>query len=201
MAKKQNRISINKLEKFCNRNDSGIVNAKFEISSEEVVEYEIKTRLSLEECVRFVNDVVIEYVRPGDSMIISIAKQFIIHRGILTYYSNFSMPEDDRKAFNLVMGAREIVDNILSVIDQSQYHMILNAIDESILFEQQKMLSVQETRVNEVVSEVNQFVNRMSGLFDGVDGNQISSFISGISQLPSISAEDLANAVVQRTEQ
>lgn len=199
MAKKQNKISINKLEKHCEMMAPVIIDKSFNISAEETIQYQIKPRLSLEECIRFVNNVVNECVRPNDEIIIPMARKFITYRGVLTYYGNFKMPEDISKTFDLVMGAHDIISEILESIDQDQYKMLLSAIDEGIEFEKQKILSAQEQRTSEVIAQVNQFMARMSSLFEGVDAEQMSDFISGVSKMPNVTAEDLASAIVQKT--
>ena len=199
MAKKQTRVSVNKLEKYHKRSQGNaqFIEASFQID-DDVVTYQVKPQLSLEECLRFINDVVSECVNANDDIFIPIAQKFIINKNILTYYGNFNMPDDIDKAFNLVMSAEEIIKAILSAININQYHMICDSIKESVEFEKQKMISVQEIRTSGVAAEMKQFIDRMSGLFDGVDGDQIASFVSGIAQMPNVTAEDLANAVVAK---
>ena len=201
MAKKQDRISINKLEKYCNKHSEFMaVTEKSLQINDEVVTYKIRHQLTLEECIRFVNDVINECISTSDTMFIPMAKRFIINQNVMTYYGNFTMPDDVNKAFELVMASGDIIDSILNTVNISQFNMICEAIEASVEFETKKMLSAQEQRVNEVISEVKQFTDRMTALFDGVNGDQMSGFIQSISQMPEVTAEDLANAIVSRPQ-
>ena len=195
MAKKQSEVSINKLEKYCKIGAPVAISKFFNISPDEKVEYQVKPRLSLEECIMFVNDVVGGCVRSQEVMIIPMARQFITYRNVLIYYGNFRMPEDISKTFDLIMGSNNIIMDILDSIDKAQYNMILLAIEDGISFEKQKLISTQEQKTNELIAEVNSFVTRMSGLFDGINGEQMATFVSGLSTLPNVTAEDLAKAV------
>ena len=200
MASKQIKVSVNKLEKYCKDIYNGLelVEREFKISDGDTVTYQIKPQLSLEECIKFIDDVVSECVRTEDMMFIPIAKQFVTKKNIMTYYGNFTMPKDINKAFEFVMASGRIIDAILSSINTAQYNMLCDSIDEGISFEQRKMVSAQELRTSAVITEVRQFTERMSGLFDGVDGEQMASFISGISKIPEVTAGDLASAIVSK---
>lgn len=199
MAKKKNNVSINTLEGFCKATSPKTIEKVIEIDSESSVKFEIKPRLSLEECLRFVEDVVGESVMATELSIVPIAREFITNRNLLTYYANFTMPVDIHKTFELVAGAKEIVAMVLENIDASQFEMIQRAISERIGFEKEKMVALQELKVNETISEMNQFISRMAGLFDGVNGEQMAKFVSGLSQSPNITAQDLAAAMVNST--
>lgn len=196
MAKKKNSVSINALEKHCKFTTPDTFYGKFDTGNGECMEFEVKYRLSLEECMRFVEDVVSECVRERDLMYIPLAYEFIFNKSVLTYYANFTMPTDVNKGFDLVMGAQDLVEEIIGHIDQHQYGMIQQAITERVNFEKSKMVTLQEVKLNEMMSEMNQFISRMSGLFEGVDGEQMAKFVSGVAQAPQVTAEDLANAMV-----
>ena len=129
MAKKNN-VSINALEKYCKQTAPAVVEQTIPLNDEESLTFIIKPRLSLEDCVRFIEDVVSEYINPKDTMVVPIAKEFIIGQNLLTYYANFTMPSNTEKAFDLVMGSFNIMNMILEHIDRNQYGMLLRAIDE-----------------------------------------------------------------------
>ena len=200
MAKKNN-VSINALEKYCKQTAPAVVEQTIPLNDEESLTFTIKPRLSLEECVRFIEDVVSEYINPKDTMVVPIAKEFIIGQNLLTYYANFTMPSNTEKAFDLVMGSFNIMNMILEHIDRNQYGMLLRAIDERIHFEQQKMVMLQEAKINRVVTEIEQFTNRMSTLFDTVDGDQMSAFITGMADMAKrqdVTPQDFAMAIANR---
>lgn len=199
MAKEKNRVSINSLERYCDATAPDVIE-KTIMAGDSEVKYEITPRLSLEDCMRFVEDVVSESVKTDELMIVPIARDFILKRNILTYYANFTMPENVKSAFALVVGADKIVGAILENIDLEQYGMIRRAIDERIAFEERKMIALQEMKVNDAIAQVNQFASRMSGLFDGVDGEQMARFVSELSRTEQITAQDLAAAVANAAQ-
>lgn len=198
MAKKKNNVSINALERYCNGEGENVLTRTIKALNGEEVTYEVKKRLSFEECARFVEDVVKECIVLSADLIVPISKQFVIRRNLMTYYANFTMPVSMVKAFDLVMASGDIIDDILSVIDSYQYYMIENAIVERLDFEKNRMLSVQEAKANQLLAEVAKFMEKMETLFDNIDGNQMTQFINSMSNLDmnNVSKEDLASALM-----
>lgn len=198
MAKKKNNVSINALERYCNGDGESVLTRTIKALNGEEITYEVKKRLSFEECARFVEDVVKECIVLSADLIVPISKQFVIRRNLMTYYANFTMPVSMVKAFDLVMASGDIIDDILSVIDSYQYYMIENAIVERLDFEKNRMLSVQEAKANQLLAEVAKFMEKMETLFDNIDGNQMTQFINSMSNLDmnNVSKEDLASALM-----
>ena len=198
MAKKKNNVSINALERYCNGDGESVLTRTIKALNGEEITYEVKKRLSFEECARFVEDVVKECIVLSADLIVPISKQFVIRRNLMTYYANFTMPVSMVKAFDLVMASGDIIDDILSVIDSYQYYMIENAIVERLDFEKNRMLSVQEAKANQLLAEVAKFREKMETLFDNIDGNQMTQFINSMSNLDmnNVSKEDLASALM-----
>ena len=198
MAKKKNNVSINALERYCDGDGTNVLTRTIKALNGEEITYEVKKRLSFEECARFVEDVVKECVVSNADLIVPISKEFIIRRNLMTYYANFTMPASMVKAFDMVMASGDIIDDILSVIDGHQYYMIENAIAERLDFEKKKMLSVQEAKANQLLAEVAKFMEKMGTLFGNVDGDQMTQFINSMSNLDvsSVSKEDLASALM-----
>lgn len=201
MAKKNN-VSINALKKYCDQTAPKVVEQTIPLNEEESLTFTIKPRLSLDECVRFIEDVVSEYVNAQDLMIVPIAKEFILGRNLLTYYANFTMPTKAANAFDLVMGAGDIMGVILEHIDMAQYKMLVRSIDERVRFEERRALTLQEVKINQAITEIEQFTSRMATLFEGVDGDQMSKFISGMAdmaQRQDVTPQDIATALVNHS--
>lgn len=199
MAKKKNNVSINALERFSSSDHDNVVQRTLKNGDVEI-SYEVRRTLSFEECVKFVEDVVNECVVPNDTLIIPVSKDFMIKKGLMTYYANFTMPTNMVKAFELVTASGDIIEDIESIIDNSQYLMILDSIVERIDFEKKKMLSAQEAKVNHLVKEVASFMDKMASLFENIDGEQMAQFISKMSQikdLSKISEKELASVIVE----
>lgn len=202
MAKKTNRVSINALERFCKETTPDIMQRIFSIG-DETITYEVKFRLTLEESMRFIEDVVKEAIMPNDGMIVPLAQSYIIGKNILIYYANFTMPNDESKAYELVLGANGIIGDIIGCIDNAQYQMLLAGVRDRVNFETQKMLSVQEQRVNTLVSEISRFAEQMNSVFGNISGEQMAGFISSMSKLSDtqISTEELAKAFVENAKE
>ena len=202
MAKKTNRVSINALERFCKETTPDIMHRTFSIG-DETITYEVKFRLTLEESMRFIEDVVKEAVMPNDGMIVPLAQSYIIGKNILVYYANFTMPSDESKAYELVLGANGIIGDIIGCIDNAQYQMLLAGVRDRVNFETQKMLSVQEQRVNTLVGEISRFAEQMDSVFGNISGEQMAGFISSMSKLSDtqISTEELAKAFVENAKE
>lgn len=198
MAKKKNNVSINALERYCDGDGIDTVIRTVKAANGAEITYEVRKRLSFEECARFVEDVVKECIVSSADLIVPLSREFVIRRNLMTYYANFTMPASMIKAFDLVMASGEIVSDILSVIDSHQYYMIETAIGERIDFEKRKMLSVQETKANQLLAEIAQFTEKMEMLFGNVDGDQMSHFIESMSKLNvgSVSKEELTSALM-----
>lgn len=202
MAKKTNRVSINALERFCKETTPDIMRRTFSIG-DETITYEVKFRLTLEESMRFIEDVVKEAIMPNDGMIVPLAQNYIIGKNILIYYANFTMPNDESMAYELVLGANGIIGDIIGCIDNAQYQMLLAGVRDRVNFETQKMLSVQEQRVNTLVSEISRFAEQMDSVFGNISGEQMAGFISSMSKLSDtqISTEELAKAFVENAKE
>ena len=202
MAKKTNRVSINALVRFCKETTPDIMQRTFSIG-DETITYEVKFRLTLEESMRFIEDVVKEAVMPNDGMIVPLAQSYIIGKNILVYYANFTMPSDESKAYDLVLGANGIIGDIIGCIDNAQYQMLLAGVRDRVNFETQKMLSVQEQRVNTLVGEISRFAEQMDSVFGNISGEQMAGFISSMSKLSDtqISTEELAKAFVENAKE
>lgn len=170
---------------------------------DETITYEVKFRLTLEESMRFIEDVVKEAIMPNDGMIVPLAQSYIIGKNILIYYANFTMPNDESKAYELVLGANGIIGDIIGCIDNAQYQMLLAGVRDRVNFETQKMLSVQEQRVNTLVGEISRFAEQMDSVFGNISGEQMAGFISSMSKLSDtqISTEELAKAFVENAKE
>ena len=118
----------------------------------------------------------------------------------MTYYANFTMPESQSKTYDFVMAATGIIAVILDNIDLEQFNMIRQSIDERIAFEERKMIAEQQSNVRQITENVSEFVSKMSGLFDGVDAEQMGNFVTSMGKMAQnteISAQSLAGAFLE----
>ena len=166
----------------------------------ETLSFTVKPLLSMDESIRFIEDVVRECIMADDMLIIPLARDFIVKRNLMTYYANFTMPESQSKTYDFVMAATGIIAVILDNIDLEQFNMIRQSIDERIAFEERKMIAEQQSNVRQITENVSEFVSKMSGLFDGVDAEQMGNFVTSMGKMAQnteISAQSLAGAFLE----
>lgn len=198
MAKKENmEVSIGKLEKYCKQNDKVNTVCSFDIDGESV-EYKVKYRISLEDCIKFVDDVVSGCIDKSEMSIIGIARSFLIKRNLMTFYANFRMPADISKAYTYILGAEDIIKNIIDSIDSAQYQSLIEAIDKGIEFETNKMICEQEVRVSGIVEKLNSVSEQMESIFNGISGEETAKFISAVTSAGHIDAKAIAEVFAQK---
>lgn len=200
MSKKNNKISINALEKYCGQFNTEPQDIEIHYGEDEVFTFTVKPLLTMDESVRFIEEVVRECIMPDDMLIVPIARDFITKKNLMTYYANFTMPESQSKTYDLVMASTGIINAILDNIDIDQFTMIQRSIDERIAFEEQKMIAEQQSNVRKITEDVSEFVSKMSSLFDGIDPEQTDGFMTSVSKMAQnteISAQSLASAFLE----
>lgn len=201
MAKKNNNISINTLEKYCKAVSQTKKTLTIPMGEDGEIVCEVKYRLSLEETLRFVEDVVKATIMTDDTMIVPVAREYIIGKNVLTYYANFTMPADVSKAYDLVMASTDIITQILNETDGHQFTMIQQSIFERVEFEKQKMIAGQEAQIKQLTDKISDMANQMESVFNGVNGNQMADFITGMAKIAkenTLNPQDLAAEIVKQ---
>ena len=200
MSKKKNRISVNTLEKYCSQLNLVPQEIQMPYGDGESLSFTVKPLLTMDESIRFIEDVVRECIMADDMLIIPLARNFIVKKNLMTYYANFTMPESQSKTYDFVMASSGIITVILDNIDLDQFNMLCQSIDERIAFEERKMIAEQEHNVRQITENVSEFVSKMSGLFDGVDADQMGNFVTSMGKMAQnteISAQSLAGAFLE----
>lgn len=200
MSKKKNRISVNTLEKYCSQLNLVPQEIQMPYGDGEALSFTVKPLLTMDESIRFIEDVVRECIMADDMLIIPLARNFIVKKNLMTYYANFTMPESQSKTYDFVMASSGIITVILDNIDFDQFNMLCQSIDERIAFEERKMIAEQEHNVRQITENVSEFVSKMSGLFDGVDAEQMGNFVTSMGKMAQnteISAQSLAGAFLE----
>ena len=88
MSKKNNKISINALEKYCGQFNTEPQDIEIHYGEDEVFTFTVKPLLTMDESVRFIEEVVRECIMPDDMLIVPIARDFITKKNLMTYYAN-----------------------------------------------------------------------------------------------------------------
>ena len=101
------------------------------------------------------------------------------------------------------MNDREILwDDLIDdgMIDIPMYIFKWNKEDKGLPVEERKMIAEQQSNVRQITENVSEFVSKMSGLFDGVDAEQMGNFVTSMGKMAQnteISAQSLAGAFLE----
>lgn len=189
-TKKGSRISVNTLE------STAIANVmQIPFDSCPGVEIEVKTTLSLQEMLQFVEDVVSSCVDKATGKYIPEIKMFSVKIGLLTMYANFNLPSNVGKQYELIYNTSAI-SQVLGVINPVQYDEILAAIDSRIEHELALMNSAVSSKVNELTHQMNDAAQKIESAFSGVTADEINALMKNISAMDNIDEEKLAKAVL-----
>lgn len=190
MAKKDQRISINKLESILKEN---VVEVPM-VGNEEVT-IRIKKTLSLDEMLQFVEDVVSSCVDPDDTRFIPEVKDFAVRKGVMSVYANFNMPDSVEKQYDLLYRT-DVFFQVFRYVNQEQFRSILDSIDSRIDYELGLRKAAAANSVAVLVSRVEALIEQMESAFGNVEGGELNDFIKNISGMGSLSEEGLARAVL-----
>ncbi len=190
MAKKESRISVNKLEDIVKEN-----NVVVPMIGNEEVKITIRRVLPLEDVMQFVTDVVSSCVNPDTGEYIPEAKDFAIKSGILSVYANFNLPSKVEKQYDLIYRT-DVVEQVVQYIDRNQFQEIRDAIDENISHKIRVTESIAAAQVRELMARVSGIVEQVERLFGTVGEDGLGSVVQKIAQMGDINEESLAKAVL-----
>ena len=190
MAKKESRISINKLESVMKEN---IVTVP--MRGNEEVNISIRRTLPLKDMMQFVEDVVSSCVDAENASFTPEAKEFAIKSGILSVYANFTMPSNVEKQYELVYNT-DSVDQVLEHINTAQLSEIRAAIDARIDHEVKMIETVLAAKTNEMIARVEMMVEQFESAFGGINGTDFNGVVKKLSEMGTMTEESLARAVL-----
>lgn len=190
MAKKNTRISINKLESVLKDNMVTVP-----MRGCEEVEITIRHTLPMRDMMQFVEDVVSACVDAEENRYTPEIREFMIAAEILTNYANFTLPSNAEKQYELVYGT-DALEQVVEHINPMQMVEIRTAIAERIAHELRKMEAVVAEKVNELLARVETMTEQMESLYSGIDGEEIQSFIRNFAKVEAVDEKSLAMAVL-----
>lgn len=196
MAKKETRISINKLESVMKENIVVVP-----LNGADGVDITIRRRLPLKDMMQFVENVVSSCVDAETATYTPEIKEFVIHSEILTTYANFNLPSNAEKQYELVYGT-DALKQVMEHIDRNQFYEIEEAIDARINHEVKMMETVLAAKTNEMMARIEDMVAQFEAAFGGVNSDEFNGVVRKLSEMNSLTEESLAKAVlsVQRSE-
>lgn len=193
MAKAQSpkKNTIKMLETIYESVDHSSALLEYEVD-ENVFSLSVKRRLSLEEMVMFIDDVVSECI--GEDYYLPEMIGFLILRNKLSFYAGLKMPKDPTRQHRLLYGLpndfHEMIDR---QIDQSQLDEIKFGIDERIKHQQKKWAAGLHHEISQIISHYESIVKLLSQTFDGVN---LNALIESATKIAGFSEAEIAHAVL-----
>ena len=191
MAKKENKISINKLEKLIEVEENIV-----SIALNEETEMLIKKWISLGDVILFVDEVAAACVDESKRRYLPEVREFCIKRNIMLRYANFTLPANLDKQYDLIYQSG-VVDEILKHIDTAQLTEICSAIDRRVEFMLDSILSVEHYQLSSVAHQLEEITLSTNKMFENTD---ISALTENLSKMGNINEEKLVQAVLESQE-
>lgn len=190
MSKKNNKVSINKLESTMTNNV-----VSFAMDGHPDIEVTVRRVLPLYDVMQFVADVVSTCVDTETGEYIPEVQAFAVRSAVLTMYANFTLPKDPQKQYDLIYNTTAF-QQVLDVIDRVQYDEILYSINERIKHEVAMLESSMARQVAELTDNMNRFIKNSEELFGSVGGDDVGALVKNLSKIGKVNEEELVKAVI-----
>lgn len=174
MANKVKKISINALEKCIERKPE-IVNIEWN-----GLDITIKTRLSFEEMMAFVDGVAESCFAADTKAFIPVAKDFVIGCLVIEMYSNLTLPQNVNKKYEIISGC-DVVDVILENVDKAQFDNIVKSINEKIRYLIEENLAQATIKTNDLLYSVSDIESKVGDLVSKITPDDMRTLITSIS--------------------
>ncbi len=191
MAKKESRISINKLEGMLNT-----LTASVPLPGDPNVEVKIKHNLSLNEMLQFVENVVSSCVDAESGKFYPEIMWFSIYSSVLTMYTNFNLPSNVEKQYELIYNT-DAVELVMGYINRGQYEEIVDAIRGRIDHERKMMENALFGKMSDLVERMTTYAQQSDTLFGSVDSEDMSSLVRNLANIGKIDEDKLIHALIE----
>lgn len=195
MAKKESRISINKLESVMKENTVVVP-----MHGNEDVNITIRRTLPLKDMMQFVENVVSSCVDAQNASYAPEIKEFAIRSEILTTYANFNLPSNVEKQYDLLY-CTDVLCQVMEHINRKQIHEIEVAIDARIDHEVKMIEAVLAAKTNEMMLRIEAMVEQFETTFGSINSDDFNGVVKKLSEMGTMTEESIAKAVldVQRS--
>lgn len=174
MAKKKiQKISVNAMDEIMKRFDTV---ETIEWNGLQVV---IKKNLSLEEMMTFANSVVKSCFDQASGAYMPEVKDFAIRANVLDMYTNFTMPKDLSKQYDMVIWSGA-VEMVLNYINYAQFNELVKAIDSKLQNTADANIQAFITKLDNVTTAFSDMQTEMEKMFSGVDTEDIGKLVGAI---------------------
>ena len=171
---KMSRISVNAFEKVMKE-----VYTPTESFDWHGIDVVVKKTLSLKEMLEFVDSVVKSCFTKDTNAYMPEIKDFVTRVCILEKYANFTMPSNVESKYVLVYQT-DVVDRVLQIVNQAQFNEIRAAIGKKVENIAQANIEAVDRQMNELYNAFSNLQDRLSNLFDGVNGEDIRAVASAL---------------------
>lgn len=174
MAKKKTqKISVNAMDEIMKR-----------FNTVETVEWNglqvvIKKNLSLEEMMTFANSVVKSCFDQASGAYMPEVKDFAIRANVLDMYTNFTLPKDLGKQYDMVIQSGA-VEMVLNYINYAQFNELVKAIDSKLQNTADANIQAFITKLDNVTTAFSDMQTEMEKMFSGVDTEDIGKLVGAI---------------------
>lgn len=174
MAKKKiQKISVNAMDEIMKRFDTV---ETVEWNGLQVV---IKKNLSLEEMMTFANSVVKSCFDQASGAYMPEVKDFAIRANVLDMYTNFTLPKDIGKQYDMVIQSGA-VEMVLNYINYAQFNELVKAIDSKLQNTADANIQAFITKLDNVTTAFSDMQTEMEKMFSGVDTEDIGKLVGAI---------------------
>lgn len=174
MAKKKTpKISVNTIDEVMKRFE------ETEIIDWNGLQVVIKKNLSLEEMMAFANSAVKSCFDQMSGAYMPEIKDFAIRANILDYYTNFTLPKDLGKQYDLVIRS-DIIDTVLKHVNFAQFNELAKAIDAKLQNTADANIQAFIQKLDSVTTAFTHVQEQMETMFSGVNNEDVSKFISTV---------------------
>ena len=192
MAKaKTKKITVSEFRKAVNDN------------FQNVVEYEwcglpiaITKTISMKDALEFISEVVNACFSEDSLTYVPTAKDVAIRIMVIRKYTNISLPESYEDMYDLLYRS-DIVSAVAEEINRSQFMTILQSIDENIDYIKSTNVSFANKQLDSAGDKLEELINTVSGLFEGVSSGDVKSLVSSIAT-GGINENKLVEAVIKQ---
>lgn len=189
MSKKEQRISINALEKIAKEQFQETTTKKwFDI------EITIKRSLPLTEMLEFVQEVS-EACFTTDGTFVPEIMDFAIKSGILTHYANFTLPSNLEKQYWLIYST-DAIEAVCECINNAQLQEIVDAANRKIDHMCDTDIVATRAKLNELYSAFEKMGEEFSNMFSGVNPEELRNMISALGN-SDVSEEKIVSAYLE----
>lgn len=172
-AAKQPKVSVNAFEKVAKANPN-----KTTITWNNI-EVVITPTLSMKNMMRFVSEV-IETCFIGDvEMYMPELKDFLIKLYTLELYTNFTLPRNVEKQYELIYNT-DAFETVLMQVNQHQFNEICWAIDKKLEHRAAYNVADAEKRLGAIMNSIEDLGGQLSDVFEGIDGDTMAGLVNAM---------------------